>query len=98
MLLQLLDLTDFVLLLLGRPPYSLGLFTLVQAQAITQWFLRTYYMHYKLFQYAFTNRFALLFTISADLDWRLPGWTVISSVMSLQGILQCVFSSSRRCS
>ncbi|KAL0039575.1 hypothetical protein WJX77_002257 [Trebouxia sp. C0004] len=39
-----------------RPPYSLGLFTLPQAQAITQWLLGSYFMHYKLYQYAFTNR------------------------------------------
>ncbi|KAL3143342.1 hypothetical protein ABBQ38_002177 [Trebouxia sp. C0009 RCD-2024] len=50
-----------------RPPYSLGLFTLVQAQAITQWFLRTYYMHYKLYQYAFTNR------VSCNVSSAHPG-------------------------
>ena len=48
---------------LRRPPYSLGIFTLVQGQAITQWLLRTYYMHYKLYQYAFTNRCPLPFIV-----------------------------------
>ena len=40
-----------------RPPYSVGLFVLPQAQALTQWFLGSYFMHYKLYQYAFTNRY-----------------------------------------
>lgn len=39
-----------------RPPFSFGMFTLPQAQSITHWMLSTYFMHYKLYQYAFTAR------------------------------------------
>jgi hypothetical protein len=39
-----------------RPPYSIGLFTFPEYTAILEWGLDTYYRHYKLYQYAFTDR------------------------------------------
>lgn len=58
--------TDFKSLLLKhsvqRPPWSIGLFTYVEMQMILQWMLQTYYQHYKLYQYAFTNRVTLSVT------------------------------------
>lgn len=39
-----------------RPPYSIGLFTFPEYRAILEWGLDTYYRHYKLYQYAFTDR------------------------------------------
>ena len=69
--------------MLCRPPYSLGIFTLVQAQAITQWFLTSYYMHYKLYQYAFTHRCALCFSL-------LSKYVCHKSVMS--GVAHCRIS------
>lgn len=38
-----------------RPPYSLGIFTFAEMKKMTEYVLRTYYRHYKLYQYAFTN-------------------------------------------
>lgn len=40
-----------------RPPYSVGVFTLPEFRAILDWGLDTYYRHYKLYQYAFTDRY-----------------------------------------
>ena len=39
-----------------RPPYSIGLFTLPEMKALLSWMLDTYYRHYKLYMYAFTDR------------------------------------------
>lgn len=39
-----------------RPPYSIGLFTFAEMQRIMDWMLDSYYRHYKLYQYAYTNR------------------------------------------
>lgn len=39
-----------------RPPYSVGLFTLGEMQRAMQWMLDTYYRHYKLYMYTFTDR------------------------------------------
>lgn len=52
--------TSFKELLLAhsvqRPPYSTGLFTLQEMKDILNWMLDTYYRHYKLYMYAFTDR------------------------------------------
>lgn len=42
-----------------RPPFSLGVFNQQQMQDIVDWMLATYYKHYKLYQYAFTTRYAV---------------------------------------
>lgn len=49
---------DAALLLLwfGRPPFSCGVFSQAEMQAILDWMLNTYYKHYKLYQYVFTKR------------------------------------------
>lgn len=39
-----------------RPPYSVGLFTLAETKAIVAWMLDTFYRHYKLYMYSFTDR------------------------------------------
>ena len=39
-----------------RPPYSIGLLTLAEMKAALSWMLDTYYRHYKLYMYAFTDR------------------------------------------
>lgn len=39
-----------------RPPYSIGLFSHSEFQRILTWALDSYYRHYKLYQYAYTNR------------------------------------------
>ncbi|GFR43137.1 hypothetical protein Agub_g4154 [Astrephomene gubernaculifera] len=39
-----------------RPPYSIGLFTFQEMQRIMDWMLDSYYRHYKLYQYCYTNR------------------------------------------
>eukprot|EP00798_Chlamydomonas_sp_ICE-L_P004543 gene4543-14721_t len=39
-----------------RPPYSIGLFSYQEMTAVVEWFLDTYYRHYKLYIYAFTKR------------------------------------------
>lgn len=39
-----------------RPPFSCGVFSQAEMQAVLDWMLNTYYRHYKLYQYAFTKR------------------------------------------
>eukprot|EP00879_Flechtneria_rotunda_P014718 GHRR01015379.1.p1 GENE.GHRR01015379.1~~GHRR01015379.1.p1 ORF type:complete len:276 (+),score=103.63 GHRR01015379.1:522-1349(+) len=39
-----------------RPPFSVGVFSQDQMRSILDWMLDTYFRHYKLYQYAFTNR------------------------------------------
>jgi hypothetical protein len=46
-----------------RPPWSIGLFTYKEMQAVLQWMLDTYYKHYKLYQYAFTNRYQVAYIL-----------------------------------
>ena len=38
-----------------RPPYSLGIFTFAEMKDISEYVLSSYYRHYKLYQYAFTD-------------------------------------------
>ncbi|KAF5837883.1 flagellar C1a complex subunit C1a-32-domain-containing protein [Dunaliella salina] len=38
-----------------RPPYSIGLFTHAEFRRILAWALDSYYRHYKLYQYVYTN-------------------------------------------
>eukprot|EP00983_Pelagomonas_calceolata_P096108 1158091-Pelagomonas_calceolata.AAC.2 len=38
-----------------RPPYSIGLFTHSEFRHILAWALDSYYRHYKLYQYVYTN-------------------------------------------
>ena len=42
-----------------RPPFSTGLYSLVQVKAITDYVLSTYFKHFKLYKYAFTKRVQL---------------------------------------
>lgn len=53
-----------------RPPYSVGIFTVAEAKALTEWTLATYYRHYKLYQYAFTKR------VTLDVATDEPGYIV----------------------
>lgn len=39
-----------------RPPFSVGLFTLAETKAIVAWMLDSFYRHYKLYMYAYTDR------------------------------------------
>lgn len=38
-----------------RPPYSLGIFSFAEMKDMSEYVLSTYYRHYKLYQYAYTN-------------------------------------------
>lgn len=42
-----------------RPPFSMGVFTDQDVRCVLQWGIDTYFRHYKLYQYAFTERRAL---------------------------------------
>mmetsp|Transcript_18083 Transcript_18083/g.39546 ORF Transcript_18083/g.39546 Transcript_18083/m.39546 type:complete len:214 (+) Transcript_18083:120-761(+) len=42
-----------------RPPYSIGMFSFQGVKDMTDWMIDTYFRHYKLYQYAFTQRFTL---------------------------------------
>lgn len=39
-----------------RPPFSIGLFTLAETKSIVAWMLDTFYRHYKLYMYTYTDR------------------------------------------
>lgn len=41
---------------LQRPPYSVGIFTINQVQAITDYALNTYFRHFDMYKYAFTPK------------------------------------------
>ncbi|KAK9814229.1 hypothetical protein WJX72_002602 [[Myrmecia] bisecta] len=45
-----------------RPPYSIGLFSVAEVKALTDWMLDSYFAHYKLYQYAFTDRVTMTVT------------------------------------
>lgn len=42
-----------------RPPYSVGLFSFMEMQKVMDWMLDSYYRHYKLYMYSYTNRWGL---------------------------------------
>ncbi|KAG2437565.1 hypothetical protein HYH02_011207 [Chlamydomonas schloesseri] len=42
-----------------RPPYSVGLFSFMEMQKVMDWMLDSYYRHYKLYMYSYTNRVTL---------------------------------------
>lgn len=41
---------------INRPPFSVGLFSSAQVRDITDYVLKTYFKHFKLYKYAFTKR------------------------------------------
>ena len=45
-----------------RPPFSVGLYSLAQVKAVTDYVLSTYFKHFKLYKYAFTKRVQLNLT------------------------------------
>eukprot|EP00201_Polytomella_parva_P018872 CAMPEP_0175072598 /NCGR_PEP_ID=MMETSP0052_2-20121109/20011_1 /TAXON_ID=51329 ORGANISM="Polytomella parva, Strain SAG 63-3" /NCGR_SAMPLE_ID=MMETSP0052_2 /ASSEMBLY_ACC=CAM_ASM_000194 /LENGTH=283 /DNA_ID=CAMNT_0016340145 /DNA_START=65 /DNA_END=916 /DNA_ORIENTATION=+ len=51
-----------------RPPFSIGLFSYTEMRRIMDWMLDSYYKHYKLYQYAYTNRISLSTTTIHPLD------------------------------
>lgn len=51
-----------------RPPYSTGLFTLAEVKTIMNWMLDTYYRHYKLYMYTFTDRVLMSVTQTHPMD------------------------------
>lgn len=61
-----------------RPPYSIGLYTLNDARAITDFFSAGYFRHYMLYKYAFTKktemRFATYYThtVAVPESFMLP--------------------------
>jgi len=54
-----------------RPPHSISVFSLKEAQLITDFALNTYYRHFKLFRYAFTMRHVKAITMRTCLT-ELP--------------------------
>mmetsp|Transcript_24263 Transcript_24263/g.66387 ORF Transcript_24263/g.66387 Transcript_24263/m.66387 type:complete len:277 (+) Transcript_24263:121-951(+) len=51
-----------------RPPYSIGLFTHSEFRHILAWALDSYYRHYKLYQYVYTNRVTMNVTQHHPMD------------------------------
>ena len=49
-----------------RPPYSTSLFTMEQVKLISDYVLRTYFKHFKLYKYAFTKRVTLSMKLVYD--------------------------------
>eukprot|EP00243_Klebsormidium_subtile_P001624 TRINITY_DN12934_c0_g1_i1.p1 TRINITY_DN12934_c0_g1~~TRINITY_DN12934_c0_g1_i1.p1 ORF type:complete len:259 (+),score=53.45 TRINITY_DN12934_c0_g1_i1:105-881(+) len=62
----------FKSLLLGysvqRPPFSAGILSLEHVKLLTEHIIRTYFKHYKLYQYAFTQRCTLTVACTSLLD------------------------------
>jgi Flagellar C1a complex subunit C1a-32 len=61
-----------------RPPRSSAVFALADMRALTDWLTRTYFLHYSLYQYAFTPAVTLSFTAVdarslVEAPPRLPG-------------------------
>lgn len=48
-----------------RPPHSVGVFAAPDVQGVTSWMIKTYYRHYKLYQYVYTKLFSLDITPAA---------------------------------
>ena len=49
-----------------RPPYSVGVFTLADAQTLTAHALETYFRHFKLYRYAFTMQHSKELTLRSS--------------------------------
>lgn len=43
-----------------RPPFSCGVFSQSEMRGVLDWMLGTYYQHFKLYQHAFTERYAVM--------------------------------------
>lgn len=52
---------------LQRPPYSVGVFTVNQVQAITDYALNTYFRHFDMYKYAFTPK------VRVDISFHYDG-------------------------
>lgn len=55
-----------------RPPYSIGIFTFKDITLITDFVNSTYYKHFKLFQYCFTESHELVLTTRSNLAETAP--------------------------
>eukprot|EP00955_Chlamydomonas_euryale_P091502 364630-Chlamydomonas_euryale.AAC.13 len=66
-----------------RPPYSVGLFTLAEMKTILNWMLDTYYRHYKLYQYVFTDRILTSVTQTHPMD-------IVETMPAMQPLLDAM--------
>jgi len=61
-----------------RPPYSMGIFSFAEMKDTTEYMLSTYYRHYKLYQYAYTDLVRLDVELAAPMLETPPGFAELS--------------------
>jgi len=61
-----------------RPPYSMGIFSFAEMKEMTEYMLGTYYRHYKLYQYAYTDLVRLDVELPAPVLETPPGFAELS--------------------
>jgi hypothetical protein len=83
-----------------RPPYSIGLFTFSEMKAILEWALDTYFRHYKLYMYAFTDRVLMSVEQAHPLDIVeiAPGIPSLNDAMTEEQHAEVVSEEQRKVS
>lgn len=82
-----------------RPPFSVGVFSLEEMKLIVDWMLESYYRHYKLYMYAFTDRYVcwpLRFVgcfLRLGHIWLLLLLLLQQQISWLRTLLDCTFCS-----
>jgi hypothetical protein len=81
-----------------RPPYSIGLFTLSEMKLILAWILDTYYRHYKLYMYAFTDRvlMSVVQTHPLDIVEAAPTLPALHEAMTEEEHMQIISEEERK--
>ncbi|GAX77641.1 hypothetical protein CEUSTIGMA_g5084.t1 [Chlamydomonas eustigma] len=81
-----------------RPPYSIGLFTLSEMKIILAWILDTYFRHYKLYMYAFTDRVLMSVTQThpVDIIEAAPTLPALNEAITEEEHMQIVSEEERK--
>ncbi len=68
----------------SRPPFSVGLFSSAQVRDLSEYVLKSYFKHFKLYKYAFTKRVHLKLTIGYPEVPVSPEPTSLADVMDTE--------------
>ncbi|CAJ0936353.1 unnamed protein product [Ranitomeya imitator] len=64
-----------------RPPFSIGLFSPQQLLHMSDYFVNTYFRHFKLYKYVFTPQISQSFTMESP-RWKIRGQVTKTLLMS----------------
>ncbi len=69
----------------NRPPFSVGLYTSAQIRDISEYVLKSYFKHFKLYKYAFTKRVQLMLKVGYPVVAESPEPTSLTDVTAASG-------------